>query len=349
MNSNSFIPVIYSSDDNYIPYLYCSIKSLIDYTATENHYRIYILNTEISEENKQQILTLRQNNIDILFVDVTKVVADYSKDIFSLSYHFTIETYYRFFLSELFSDLDKVLYMDGDTIVQKDISELFSIDIGDNYLGVTHDCEIVRATNVLGSEYSDYFEKILGVDINSYFQAGVMIINLNKWRKDNIQQKLINRLLEVKTPKYVDQDILNSVCKGKIKFIPQNWNYNWHIPFIDDDYYENIGAPLNNNYESAKNNPYIIHFTGDNYKPINYPTRQDALIFWKYAAQSPYFDFFLKNLITALMKKNAKILALQKKIKIYQLLQKITFGKISKRFHKKSDKKKRQLRRLMSN
>ena len=230
----------------------------------------------------------------------------------------------------------------------KDISPLFNIDINGYYLGVTHDCEIVRASNFIGTKYSNYFIKTLNVDPTNYLQAGVMLVNLKKMREDNITDKLLDALERIGSPKFVDQDILNTVCRDKVLFIPQNWNYTWHLPFIDELYQKHILSPLNKEYENAKNDPYIIHFTGNRMKPIDYPNAKYSDFFWNYAEHSIYYEYLIKQKENSLLHTNLNIKKTKRKIKKYKLLNLITFCFFKKSIYKKINKKEANLNRMLN-
>ena len=341
------INIIFSINDSYAPYLYVCLKSLLAHVKSCDKYKAYILYTELSECHQKNLLNLQTDNLKIEFINVESVVNNH-KDNFSLNAHFTIETYYRFFLPQIFPNLDKVLYLDADTLILHDIAPLFSIDIGNNYLGVTHDCEIVRMSNLAGSEYSDYFRKTLGVKIENYFQAGVMLVNLAQMRQDNITEKLISALIKTGTPKFVDQDILNMVCQNNVLFIPQNWDYTWHLPFCDSDYLEHLPDFFRTSYKEAEDEPYIIHFTGNKMKPIDYPNAKYSDLFWYYAEQSMYYDYFIKQKENSLLHTNLKIKKTKRKIQKYKLLNLITFGFFKNNINKKVNKKETDLNRVLN-
>ena len=289
--------IVYSCDDAYVPYTYVSIKSLRAHKTLGKHYQVYILQTGLSPSNQKNLLSLQDDNFTVKFVDVGQILNHFPRGFFPLNFHFTIETYFRFFLAELFPQEDKVLYLDGDTLVQKDVKDLFSIDVGDAYLAATRDMEIIRATHYLGERHASYFENQLGLEsIDNYFQAGVMLVNLKQWRKENFACRLLECLKKVPNPMYADQDILNAVCQNRVKFITQNWDFTWHLPFLDSQFQKNLPAPFAQQYLQAKEDPFIIHFTGESMKPEDKPEEQEAQKFWQYAAVSPYFGVLWKRM-----------------------------------------------------
>lgn len=339
------IPVVFSSDNNYAPYLYVCLKSLLAHVKSCDKYKAYILYTELSECHQKNLLNLQTDNLKIEFINVETIISKY-KDNFLINNHFTIETYYRFFLPRIFPKLDKVLYLDADTLILHDIAPLFSIDIGDNYLGVTHDCEIVRMSNLDDTEYSDYFIKTLCVKIENYFQAGVMLVNLEKMRQDNIIEKLLSALIKIGTPKFVDQDILNKVCQRKVKFISQIWNYTWHLRFIDDDYLDHIGSPLSEEYKNAQLNPAIIHFTGNKMKPTDFPNTKEAKEFAEFVKNSPYFEFFENKRHVSEQINLKKIKKIKRKIFKYKMLNLLTIGMFYHKYSQKITRKELELNRF---
>lgn len=342
----TFNSIVFSVNNSYAPYLYVCLKSLLVHIKPYNRYKAYILYTDFFCGHQKNILKLQTDNFKIEFINVEAFVKDYEKKLI-VTEHFTIETYYRFFLPRIFPDLDKVLYLDADTLIMKGIAPLFDVDINDFYLGVTHDCEIVRASNFIGIEYSDYFTKILNVDPQNYFQAGVMLVNLKKMREDNITDKLLIVLEKIGIPKFVDQDILNMVCQNKVKFIPQCWNYTWHLRFIDDNYLEHIGYPLNVEYKNAQLHPAIIHFTGNKMKPINFPNTKEAKEFWKFVENSPYFDFFANEYHTLEQINKKKIKKIKKKIFKYKVLNLLTLGILHNKYFQKITIKELELNKLI--
>jgi lipopolysaccharide biosynthesis glycosyltransferase len=165
-------------------------------------------------------------------------------------------------------------------------------------------------------------------------------------REDDITDKLLARLKKIGSPKFVDQDILNIVCQHKVKFIPQNWDYTWHLQFLDKDYLHHIGGKLALEYQEAQTNPYIVHFTGHHMKPIDYPGQKYARIFLEYIKQTPYEQYFekcvqttVRNLLKQVKKEKTKLLK-------YKTLSKITCGKLQKQFLRRQTKHQQKINEI---
>lgn len=335
------IPVIMSADNNYAAFLYAAVSSLIACNMSGRNYRIYILDGGVTVENRQAIQRLATDDCGIEFIDVSRVMQRYDQSLFTLNLHFTLATYYRFFLSELFPHYSRVIYLDCDMLVCQDIAGLYDLPLDGYYLAAAPDAGVISASRRLGAEYRDYFHQVLGLDnIENYFQAGCMVINLDAMRADNIQQKFIDCLARVKNPRYVDQCIMNSVCQGRVYFIDLKWNYLWHHSLAGPTHFAEVceGLPpsLREQFVSAKANPVIIHFSGGGMKPEAYPAQPEAVRFLERFAglknTHPLRVLIDRNIRRFREKNLQKDQKMHIRFRRYRLLAALTFGTISKKF-----------------
>lgn len=100
------------------------------------------------------------------------------------------------------------MYIDSDTVVLGDISELFDYDIGDNYVGASCD-PVVSQADIFGN----YAEQVLDIDRNHYFNAGVLVLNINQFREQDILGQFVELLHAYTFVVAQDQDYLNIICK----------------------------------------------------------------------------------------------------------------------------------------
>lgn len=216
---NKEIPVFFAVDNGYIPFLGVSLKSLIDNTSEKNKYAIKVLYTSVTEENKKRIKKYEKENISIEFVDLNKQLEEIKGKLYTRNY-FSNTTYYRLFIPELYPEYDKAVYIDSDTICLADIADLYNVDIGDNLIAAVPD-GAVQAVDV----FKDYVERVVGVsDYNNYFNAGVIVMNLEELRKYKFQEKFIYLLEKIRFEVAQDQDYLNRLCKGRVKLLGYEWN-----------------------------------------------------------------------------------------------------------------------------
>ena len=268
MNKNeTIIPIFFATDDAYIPYLAVALQSLKENSSKENTYMIKILFTEISEENKKRIGEYNKDNIKVEFVDLNNYIETIKDKLHTRDYY-SKTTYYRLFIAELYPNLDKALYLDSDILIKGDIADLYNIDIGDNLIGGVTD-GIIQSAEV----FRDYVERVIGIaKSTNYFNAGVLVMNLNELRKMKFQEKFLYLLGTVTYSLVQDEDYLNRICKGRVKIIPKAWNT---MP-IDGDIY---------NRDDIK----LIHYTLTS-KPWHYDNVLYEDYFWDYAKRTGYYE-----------------------------------------------------------
>lgn len=266
MNKNKTIPVFFACDENFVKFTAVTINSLIANASKEFSYDIHILCTKISEDKKQKVIKLANKNFKVYFDDVTNYLKSISYRL-PIRDYYSKTTYYRLFISEMFPELDKALYLDSDMIVLGDISELYNHDIGENYVGACNEQAMVQ-TNVYGT----YVEKCIGLDRNKYFNAGMLLINCAQFRKQKILDQFIRLLHEYSFVVTQDEDYLNFICKDKVFWIENSWNV------------ETYGK-IKYSEATAK----IIHYLMVG-KPWHFKDVPFAEIFWNYAKQTPFYE-----------------------------------------------------------
>lgn len=212
MNSlatNNQINIVFSCDDNYAPYLSVAIKSIIENHKTKEVIYFFIIDSEISEERKElikkQILSYG-HKVEFIFIN------NENYNYLPTNRHFTVATWYRLLSPDLLNKLDKFLYLDVDVLVLKEISTLYNHDIESYLLAVIKDTGF-------------------GKRLDKYFNAGVLLFNADKWRKNNYTQKCLdfvkNNLEKFNNGIYdhVDQDVLNNIInKREVLFLPEKFN-----------------------------------------------------------------------------------------------------------------------------
>ncbi|MBQ4542439.1 MAG: glycosyltransferase family 8 protein [Clostridia bacterium] len=259
------IPIFFSTDNNYIPFLDVTIRSLIANASRDYKYHIVVLNTGLDEERTSKIKELEDENFQIDFADISYAVKDIEYKLPN-EQHFGLATWYRLFIQSLFPQYEKIIYIDCDLIVEGDISELYNTDLEDNYVA-----GVVEHWILHSPIFSYYTKEAVGIDSKYYINAGVAVMDLNKFRENQIEQKFVDLIntynFDVIDP---DQSYLNYLCQGKIKYLPFEWNR----------------TPLEN---VECENPKIIHYALG-MKPWHDPKMFLAEHFWKYAETSPFYD-----------------------------------------------------------
>lgn len=209
--SKKVIPIFFACDDNYIPLLGTAINSLIRKASNEYDYKIIVLNPGMKESNVQRIQALEQDNLIISFFDISPTVAPHMAVLsLRLRDYYSVAIYYRMFIPHLFTEYDKAIYLDADLILMGDISELYNVDISDKLVAAIND-KLVTSVPA----FINYVDHVVGVDSSHYFNSGVLLMNLDKFRKDNIENKFLDLLYKYNFDSVCpDQDYLNYLCRN---------------------------------------------------------------------------------------------------------------------------------------
>lgn len=271
-NKTDIIPIFYACDDAFVKFTVVSIRSLIDNSDKSRNYCIYILNGDISQEMKDEVYKLQNDNYKIEFINVQSQFKKINTAL-PLRDYYSKTTYYRMFIAEMFPEYDKAIYVDSDTVVVGDIAELYDTDIGDNYVGACHE-QVMIQTEV----YGNYVEKVMGIDRNNYFNAGFLLINCKAFRDNNVLEQFI-KLLSVYTFVVTqDEDYLNVICHNKVFWLSDGWN---------TEVYGNIPV--------KEQDIKLIHYIMVS-KPWHYKDCRLQDYFWKYAKNTSVYPLILDEL-----------------------------------------------------
>lgn len=270
--AKKIIPIFFSVDDNFVKYTIVSLKSIIENAAKGNEYRVYILNTGISEKMQQIAYDMQNEDFKIEFVDVTNYLKTIN-DKLPIRDYYSRTTYFRFFIAEMFPQYSKAIYIDSDTVVLGDVSELYAVDLANNYVAACNEQAMVQVET-----YGEYVEKALGINRKKYFNAGLMLINCEQFKSNGILNKFIELLHFYNFVVTQDEDYLNLLCKDKVLFLDQSWNVEvFGNIFVKD--------------EDVNMFHYIMVS-----KPWHYKDCRKAEYFWKYAKMTPVYNEILEVL-----------------------------------------------------
>ena len=281
---NQDINIFFTVNDSYTKYLSVSMASIIYNLDKEQIINFFILDGGISDENKRKLNKLKNIkdfNIEYIKIDNSR----FENIVKSSQAHITNETNYRFIISSLKPELDKCLFLDADLIADEDITELYNINIDDFYMGAVTDQ--APLTKNSWAKHLDLAESY------SYVNTGVILVNLKKWREENIEDKLFENVIKyANLLQFPDQDILNITLQEKVKNISHIYN----------------AMPVQNylvekEKKEAFDNPVIIHWAGF-MKPWIYSDANYSEYFWKYARMTPFYEEIIyRNVLEEVDKK----------------------------------------------
>jgi len=274
MNKNEQIPIFFSIDDSYAPYLAVALNSAIKNCSDGRNYRAIILHQNLDKKHMKRLSELAKPNFSIEFYEMKcglETITNRSSNYLRCDY-FTLTIYFRLFIPTMFPDLDKAIYIDSDIVVVGDLAELYDTDLGINFIGACQDKSVADVPPLV-----KYMEECIGVKKEQYINSGVLLMNLKLLREKQFDQHFLELLntyhFESIAP---DQDYINAICNGKIHYLDDRW-----------DTMPNDNAP---EISDAK----IIHYNLFS-KPWCYDNIQYADYFWKYAADSGYLNEAIEN------------------------------------------------------
>ena len=263
------VSVVIASDDNYTPHLGALICSILDHFPADKYLDLIILDGGISALNRKLLMRLLPTHANIQFLEL--------KDEFqqlATHMHFSRATFYRLILDKLIPGRDKVLYIDCDTIVLDDISTLFDTPLGDHAIGAVFDYIMhhfclndVLSIDTTGSlPAKRYLHDYVGLEDGwqRYFQAGVILFNMEKLRRLDLSEVMIGDLLN-KRYWFLDQDILNKYFLGDVVYLDPRWNSVNSVQNI----YQGLPATYIAELKTTETDPKIIHYAGFETKPWN--------------------------------------------------------------------------------
>ena len=216
----AIVPIFFACDEEFVKYMLVTIRSVMENASDGQDYRIYVLNTSISDARKKQVTdqVSEDSRFTVEFVNVTPYL-DELKEKLPLRDYYSLTTYYRLFIPNLYPEYNKVIYLDSDVVVKGDIYELYTTELEGFYVGAVSD-QLVTQLDVFGR----YVEQVLGVKRNEYFNAGVLLMNCQALRDTDFLERFIELVNTYTFVVAQDQDYLNVICKKKVQWLPVRWN-----------------------------------------------------------------------------------------------------------------------------
>ena len=250
--------IVFITDENYIIPTKTAINSIVKNTSNSKII-VNIIAVDISDARIKALLALQTDNIRINILPFDNKFAELGLNHLYVSK----AALFKFYLPELFPELDTLLYADGDMIFYPGFEKIFDFDISDYYVAAVQD--------MVATVVERWAEKI-GND--KYFNSGIMYINLKKWREDLISIKLVDYKKNDLDSHFMDQNALNKIIGKKVLWISPEFNLmaSCSVEFFEEFYkdgkalehissFYDIPLPKMN---SIMRHPLILHVTGPN-------------------------------------------------------------------------------------
>jgi len=264
-------------DNNYAQHFVVMINSLVQ-NNKNIEFEINILYSTLSFRNKRKIkLFLKSQSICYKFYKIDKSILEGAP----LTNYMSISTYFRLLLPELLApQVSKVLYLDCDLIVRTSIQELWNTDVS-NYFA----CAV---NEIMSSVHKSQ----IGMNKESpYFNGGVMLINLEKWRLLGIKLKSLEYIRQEKSKiVYWDQDVMNKLFENQWFNLGYFWNVT-HFFYHEDKFSPDYFGLSKEEYRELRANPGILHFSSGSKPWIANSTHPMKGEYFKYLIGTPWEDF----------------------------------------------------------
>ena len=224
------------------------------------NFHVFI-DIEFEESNKRALykVAMEYGNTISFYPISAESVKGFPFGVSNQPQHISVAAYYRLFVSKILPyDIGKIIYMDGDMIVRHSLEKLWETNIDSCAVGVVHD--VSEPSHVVE-------ERLLYPRQYGYFNSGMLLINVDYWRKNNCFERF-STFISNNQDKIImhDQDVLNAVLYQEKKWLPIT--YNFQSGFIYKSKYVSYDQSLTEEINEYKNDPTIIHYVSSS-KPWN--------------------------------------------------------------------------------
>ena len=268
------INIAYAPDDKYINQTVVSMMSAVQ-NNKDNEVEFIILYSLLSDANIAKLHSVPDSKIRMVKMDESVF------DKLPLSHWVTVQAWFRIMLPDICKDLDKILYLDCDTLILGNLQELFELDLTGKYLAGVKD--------VWGVEK---YTKRLSMESDVYINSGMILFNCDFCRQQNFFEKVVefannnSKIIE-----FCDQDSINKIADTQK--IVLNPKYNFMDTWWRNGYYEFEGDE-EKEYLQAKQNPVIVHLTGRKpaFKGCGNAFKDE---WWKYAKLTDIYNELVED------------------------------------------------------
>lgn len=225
-NEAERINVAFTIDNNYPVFTLLTINSILKNNISKSNYTFYIVENNLTDKNKKMMENfVKKRNQKIEFININEALLKQNIYKYTECHHITAIGMARIYLPNVLpQNVDKVLYLDADTLVISDLKELYDEDLTGYIAAMVLDVDVI------------VIEKKIYAYKKDYFNSGVILIDLKKAREENSTKQFEDFLTSTIIPelkkensaekkyKYPDQDLINYVWKNKIKKVHYKWN-----------------------------------------------------------------------------------------------------------------------------
>ena len=281
-----FSAIVMACSREYIPYLSVCLQSLVEHAHISSNYDIVVMERDIPAEEKGRLKKqIERKNVSLRFLTVPDLLADKQK----IKIKQLPESYYRLFAPLLLQGYERIIYTDCDVIFNDDIAKLDQISCP-TAIAACRDVMMNARLGLTWADWKRYCREDLDLkNVYDYCNAGVIVVNVAQYIKENIAFKVL-KLLTSKAFRGSVQDALNSIVKNEITYLDPAWNWptlQMHMKRMQ--FLSAMDCHTLNLYTHVRQLPRIIHYASFR-KPWYYLQEDMAEIWWGYARKTPYYE-----------------------------------------------------------
>lgn len=298
--------IVYGANDAYAEYLGTSLLSLLSNNKTLQTISVYILDNGISARNRKLLEAICSfHRRTVCFIDTSHFEDIIGFPVRTAGFNPVILA--RLFLTRYIPDtIDKILYLDCDTIVAQSLECLDTLDLDRYYFAAVP--ELYMPSGRI---------KRLGLDRDAvYYNSGVMLINLRLWRVDRLAEYFMKYYEKMQDALlYADQDILNYCCRNRILTLSHSYNLSPNLYYFPRFFIRRLQPAYymhsREEYLAILKNPCIIHYLGDE-RP------------WIHGNKNVYRDYYERYHSLSPWKDTSPVYGREAYMKCYHILNVIT-------------------------
>lgn len=284
--------VITALNRKYIPYTLVMLTSLG--INSKESVDAYLLHSELTGEDEKLLKgALEEHGVNIHLVAIDRSMFS---DKLPRNEQWSLETYFRLMMFDVLPDnISRALYLDGDMVINKDLTDLYNMDFADKEIIACDDKGGFNQKEGYGTKHNEMFREAYEHGYR-YFNAGVMLLNLELMRKRYSFKTYLDAFeawdYQMEAP---DQDILNWV----------HWKNVDYVDFAYYDLFARVAHTSGITYEEVKKDVAIVHFPGAKpWENANYHFGIEKL-WWDYAKKTPIYQELLESFVESAVTDNS--------------------------------------------
>lgn len=275
--------VVYASNDAFARHLGTSMCSLFDRNGGFSEIHVYVLSMGLTGESRASLGEIAaRHHRSLTFLEMGDIKERFDHEVDLGGYDISIML--RLFMGEMLpQDVERVIYLDCDTVVAQPLKRLWKEELCGNIIGAVMEptiYEAVKESIGLGPE-------------DAYYNSGVLLVDLKRWRKEHVQQQLLDFWKEKGGKLFAsDQDVINGALKDRIRTLPPRYNFFTNYRYFSYGTLVRHSRPYRvvtkADFAAAKRHPAVIHYMGDERPWIAGNRNHYRRAYEKYLAQTPW-------------------------------------------------------------